>query len=92
MLMKTVKIIIEGTVQGVFFRKFIEEQANKLGLKGFVRNFDDGKVEVVIEGKDDRVEEMVDKCKEGPPQSDIKKVSTELIKHQGFTNFRILKI
>ena len=90
--MKTVKITIEGTVQGVFFRKFVESEANKLELKGFVRNFDDGKVEVVIEGKDDSVESMISKCQEGPAHSDIKKVDTELIKHHGFTDFKILKI
>ena len=49
--MKSVRVHISGTVQGVMFRKFIEEQANLIGVRGFVRNTDDGRVEAVIEGK-----------------------------------------
>lgn len=88
--MKTVKIFITGTVQGVFFRNFIKEQAEKLELKGFARNLDDGRVEVVVEGKDEDVNEMVKKVKQGPSQSDIKNVETEEIRHQGFNGFKIL--
>ena len=50
--MKTLKIVISGVVQGVFFRKFVKENADELEVKGFVRNLDDGKVEIVIEGED----------------------------------------
>jgi len=90
--MKTLKIILSGTVQGVFFRKFIEDQANKLELKGFVRNFEDGKVEVVVEGRDENVNEMLEKCKQGSPQSDVKEVKSEELKHQGFDSFKILSM
>ena len=44
------RIYISGTVQGVFFRGFIKENAEKLNLRGFVRNLEDGRVEVFIEG------------------------------------------
>ena len=47
--MKTLRVYISGAVQGVFFRKFLEEQANKIGVRGFVRNLEDGRVEVVME-------------------------------------------
>ena len=40
--MKTLRIFISGTVQGVMFRKFIEDEANKIGVRGFVRNTEDG--------------------------------------------------
>ena len=90
--MKILKIFISGTVQGIFFRQFIKEKADELGLKGFARNLDDGRVEVVVEGKDEKVNEMVEVCKKGPPQSDIKKVETEEIKHQGFEDFKVLRL
>ena len=49
---KTKKILVKGLVQGVFFRQFIKEQADKLGICGYVRNLDDGRVEAVVEGDD----------------------------------------
>ena len=61
--MKTLKITITGTVQGVFFRTFIKEKADELGLKGFVRNLDDGRVEVVVEGRDENANKMIEVCK-----------------------------
>ena len=90
--MKTIKIFITGTVQGVFFRNFLKEQAEKLELKGFARNLDDGKVEVVVEGKDENVNDMVKACKQGLPHSDVKSLTTEEIKHQGFSNFKVLRL
>jgi len=90
--MKTIKIFISGTVQGVFFRKFLSDKANELELKGFARNLDDGRVEVIVEGKDENVNKMVAVCRQGPPQSDIKDVETKELKHQGFDSFKILSM
>ena len=70
---KAAKITIKGTVQGVFFRDFIKENADKLELKGFVRNLDDGKVEIVCEGEIDNVDKLYGICKEGPKHAKIKK-------------------
>ena len=90
--MRTIKIFISGTVQGVFFRTFLKEKADELGLKGFARNLDDGRVEVVVEGRDENVNEMVRLCKQGPAHSDVKNVESEEIKHQGFEEFRVLRL
>ncbi len=90
--MKTIKIFITGTVQGIFFRNFIKEQAEKLELKGFVRNLDDGRIEVISEGRDENVNQLVEKCKQGPPQSEIKDVQVQELKHQSFDSFKILKM
>jgi acylphosphatase len=89
--MKTYKILIEGTVQGVFFRAFIQEKADKLGLRGFARNLEDRRVEVVVEGKDENVNEMVKECETGPPHSQVKKVEVEEISNQGFSEFKVLR-
>ena len=90
--MKTLKLFISGIVQGVFFRKSVEDKAKELELKGFVRNLDDGRVEIVVEGKDENVNEMVNALKQGLPHSEVKNVTTEEIKHQGFSGFRILRL
>jgi acylphosphatase len=90
--MKTLRIFISGTVQGILFRKFIEEQANKIGIRGYVRNLDDGRVETVIEGTEDKIAEMVEICKKGNPHSQIRSIEIMPITHQGFIGFKILRI
>ena len=90
--MKTLKIIINGTVQGVFFRKYIEEMANELNIRGFVRNLENGDLELVAEGRDENVNELLGRCNQGPPQSDVKSVKKEELKHQGFKGFKVLSM
>ena len=89
--MKSLKFFISGNVQGVFFRKFIEDKANELELKGFARNLDDGRVEVVVEGRDENTNKMIEVCKKGSPHSEVKNVEVQEIKHQGFGGFKVLK-
>ena len=90
--MKTTKIFITGTVQGIFFRRFIKEEAEKLGLKGFVRNLDDGRIEVVAEGKDENINKMIAICKKGSAHSIIKNVQSQEIRNQGFDSFKVLSL
>jgi acylphosphatase len=90
--MKTVRAKITGTVQGVFFRKFVKEQAGKLELKGHVRNLDDGQIEIVAEGKDQNVNELMKICKSGAPHSIVKDMILQELNHQGFDDFRILRV
>ncbi len=89
--MKTLRIFISGIVQGVFFRQFVKEQAEKLGLRGYVRNLNDGRVEAVIEGKDSDVDRMIELCKKGSPYSKVETIKIEKIGHQGFKEFKILR-
>lgn len=89
--MKTLKIFISGSVQGVYFRQFVNKTANELKLKGFVRNMDDGRVEIVVEGRDENVNEMVETCKKGAPQASVKEIQTQELNNQGFDSFKILR-
>lgn len=61
-----VHIFISGKVQGVFFRHNTKIKAEELGVFGWVKNLPDGRVEAVLEGEKEKVEEMVDWCKNGP--------------------------
>ncbi|XP_048138225.1 acylphosphatase [Rhodamnia argentea] len=64
---KTVRAVIKGRVQGVFYRNWTIENACQLGLKGWVRNRRDGSVEALFSGKPELVEEMQQRCRRGPP-------------------------
>jgi acylphosphatase len=81
---------ISGKVQGVFFRAHTEEKAWKLGIKGWVRNLMDGRVEAIFEGEKEKVEEMIRWCNRGPPYSKVDKVDVEWEDYKGeFDSFGI---
>lgn len=88
---KAVRLYIYGIVQGVFFRAFIKEQAEKLSVKGYIRNKEDGNVEAWFEGDSGKVDEIVKKCKEGPPHSQIKRLDIVEEKFQGMKEFKIIR-
>lgn len=67
-------IIIDGKVQGVFFRGFTSDVARSLGLAGWVRNLYDGRVEAVFEGEREQVEKAIRQCYEGPPFARVSKI------------------
>lgn len=90
--MKTIRIKISGQVQGVFFRKFIADEAKKIDLKGHVRNLESGEVEVVAEGAPESVDEMIKICKKGAPHSIVKNVDVQDLNHIGFDDFKVLEI
>jgi acylphosphatase len=68
---RTVHIRVEGRVQGVGYRAFVEMRAAELGVSGWVRNRRDGSVEAVLQGSPDAVEAILDACRAGPPASRV---------------------
>ena len=69
-------IVIEGIVQGVFYRASTIEESSKLDLTGWVKNCPDGRVEAVFEGNTDKIEKILEWCKEGPPGAVVRNVET----------------
>ncbi|MBI3793523.1 MAG: acylphosphatase [Nitrospinae bacterium] len=69
-----VHLTIKGRVQGVSYRAYTVETANKLGLKGWVKNTPDGGVEAVAEGEKGALEKLAEWCKEGPQLANVKSV------------------
>ena len=65
--MQRVHLLVSGRVQGVFFRATAARRANALGLRGWVRNLPDGRVEAVAEGPPADIEAFVLWCRSGPP-------------------------
>jgi acylphosphatase len=72
--MKAAHIFISGFVQGVGFRYFVKKNAVDLGLKGWVRNTSDGKVEAVLQGRKEDIEKMIRLCRKGPFLAEVKNV------------------
>jgi acylphosphatase len=62
---------VRGVVQGVFFRESARREAERLGLRGWVRNLPDGRVEAVFEGPAADVETAVAWCRHGPPAARV---------------------
>jgi acylphosphatase len=89
---KAARFIVQGTVQGIFFRQFIKEHADALKLTGFCRNMDDGTVEIVAEGESEAIERFGGFAKSGPQHAQIRNVSVEEKKWSGdFKEFKVLK-
>ncbi len=89
---KAVRIYIRGTVQGVFFRAFVKEHAERNNVKGFIRNLEDGRIEVFLEGDPSDVNKMIKLCNEGPKHSQIRKVEMKPERFQEFKSFKVLHI
>jgi acylphosphatase len=71
---RTVQIRVTGKVQGVFYRATAREVAEGLGLKGWVRNCDDGSVEAVAAGPAAALAEFIAWCRRGPEKASVKEV------------------
>jgi acylphosphatase len=83
-------VFVSGRVQGVFFRSETRREAKKRGVKGWVRNLRDGRVEAVFEGEEEDVKELIEFCKRGPPGARIMHVDVMWETYAGeFRDFQI---
>jgi acylphosphatase len=89
---KSVRVYITGTVQGVFYRMFVKQNAERHNVKGFVRNLNDGRVEIFLEGDSERVNKLIELSKVGPKHSQIRKVEIKPERFQSFKVFKVLHI
>ncbi|CAB1082714.1 acylphosphatase [Alkalispirochaeta odontotermitis] len=84
------RAVISGRVQGVFFRMETKRAADRFGVSGWVRNLKDGTVEALFEGEKERVDAVIDWCREGPPHADVTDVSVIWSEYSGeFSGFNI---
>jgi acylphosphatase len=80
--MKRVHIIVTGRVQGVFFRAHTRDKARELGLKGWVRNLDSDKVEVLAEGPEEQIAKLVGFCNKGPDIARVDDVKVKFVESE----------
>ena len=87
--MKHYSIVVFGKVQGVFFRASTQEEAQRLNLRGWVKNEADGSVRIEAEGEPAALQQLVDWCHRGPRHARVTNVSTEpgTVKH--YTDFTV---
>lgn len=84
-------VVISGRVQGVFYRTSAKKMADKVGVKGWIRNLPDGKVEAVFEGDEDAVKQMISWCWIGPPGAKVMNIDVEWEEYLGeYKDFRVL--
>lgn len=72
MPVKRVRVHVSGRVQGVNYRRFTQQSARVLGIRGWVRNLPDRRVEFVAEGDEEKLKEFVRHCREGPTLAIVK--------------------
>ncbi len=80
---------VAGQVQGVWYRDSCQREARRLGVDGWVRNRADGRVEVVIEGGPDAVNELANWCAVGPSRAEVASVEMVDEPPEGLAGFRI---
>jgi acylphosphatase len=88
-VVKHIKIVVTGKVQGVFYRAFAKGKAEELSVKGFVRNQANGNVYIEAEAEEDVLYKFIKWCNQGPPQADVDKIDAKPGEVVGFTGFEI---
>ena len=76
--MSAKQVMITGHVQGVGYRDWMVTQAIELGLSGWVRNRTDGAVEALVAGSTPAVEELLRRCRRGPPLAQVSRIVADL--------------
>lgn len=83
------RVRVTGRVQGVFFRAWTRDQANALGVSGWVRNCSDGSVEAHLEGDHLKVSELMARMRSGPANALVEGLSCEEIEPQNLSAFKV---
>lgn len=89
--MSTVHLLIEGKVQGVFYRASAKEMADDLGLSGWVKNREDGNVEMVVSGEESKINEFIKWCHKGPRRAVVTNVSVMSQEDVSFKKFEVIR-
>lgn len=88
--MKRIRLIISGRVQGVLFRYNTKKIAKNLDLRGFVKNLQDGTVEVIAEGSEEKLNKFIEFCKKGPMLAHVTDVRISYENYKGeFKEFEV---
>ncbi|MBX3270862.1 MAG: acylphosphatase [Sandaracinaceae bacterium] len=91
MAQKRIHLVVRGRVQGVYFRASAQREARQLGLTGWVKNRTDGAVELVAEGEEDQVKDLLAWAQSGPATARVDRIETRWRSYTGeFPDFRIV--
>jgi acylphosphatase len=87
--LQTIRLIIKGKVQGVYFRQSSREKAQQLGVTGTVKNLADETVEILASGTPEQLQQLKEWCRLGPPRALVNDVLEEILPPQEFHGFSI---
>ena len=90
--MQTIRLIIKGKVQGVYYRQSTREKAQQLGVSGTVKNLADETVEILASGTSDQLQQLKEWCRKGPPRALVTDVQEESLAPENFDGFRIVRV
>lgn len=83
------RIKVIGKVQGVFFRASTKKAADRLDIKGWVRNEEDGSVLIEAEGSEQQMQAFIEWCRQGPQFARVENISVEKKPAEGFRDFSV---
>ena len=89
--MKTVRLIIKGKVQGVFYRATAKDVADLIGVKGSIKNLPNDDVEITATAAEEILQKFIAWCKQGPPKARVDEVIIEELNPEEFKGFKILR-
>ncbi|MCZ6514205.1 MAG: acylphosphatase [Nitrospinae bacterium] len=87
---EAIHMFVHGHVQGVFYRANTQKAADRLRLTGWVKNCEDGSVEIHAEGDKDKLEELIEWCRHGPALAKVSKIDLNWIDSQGLRSFDVV--
>ncbi len=82
-------IHITGKVQGVSFRYYILKEAQRLGINGWVKNLEDGRMEAIAQGKEEDLQQLLRLFRKGPPYAEVERVDMKEMPEQKLEGFEI---
>jgi acylphosphatase len=89
--MPTLHFIIEGKVQGVFFRATAKDVADGIGITGWIKNTEEGNVEIMASGNDEQLQKFIAWCKVGPRRAIVTKVIVTNTEEENFKSFEVIR-
>jgi acylphosphatase len=89
--MQTIRLIVKGKVQGVFYRVFVKDTAEQLGITGWVKNLPDKNVEIQATSSEEALKKFVELCRQGPPRAVVNEMTIEELSPEQFNDFRIMR-
>jgi acylphosphatase len=88
---KRIHLVVRGRVQGVYFRASTQREAKRLGVTGWIKNREDGGVEIVAEGEEDQVKDLLVWAQHGPSTARVEEVDTRWRSYTGeYSEFKIV--
>jgi acylphosphatase len=89
--MPTVHLLVKGKVQGVFYRASAKEIAEELGVTGWIKNTEEGDVEITAKGSDEQLQKFIEWCKIGPRRAIVTGVETSELEEASFKGFEVIR-